>query len=291
MRASAQPVGESRRRPIDAKGQLIDRSAPDRTPARGPRRRQRRPVAAMLYPARQPAASASACGATASSIDTQSSCRLTSSDRSPWSRRCTTSRSKRSRPRSCSATSLTSTPTVVIESCVLGGACDGRVPSTEPAVVEGAPPVPMTVKTRVVHVRGEHGCRPRRRSRDAIRSRHATAALRRCGREDHVLRARDRCRRAHLHADRSVGRDRRVVDRSDRRWHVGAVSGSRVPPPRRGTIGRGSPRRVRRRWRVYAQATAHGSSRSRPARSLSPPTPAFRSGFPAASASRRSPDG
>jgi hypothetical protein len=48
----------------------------------------------------------------------------------------------------------------VIESCVLGGACDGRVPSTEPAVVEGAPPVPMTVKTRVVHVRGEHGRRP-----------------------------------------------------------------------------------------------------------------------------------
>jgi hypothetical protein len=48
----------------------------------------------------------------------------------------------------------------VIESCVLGGAWDGRVPSSEPAVVEGAPPVPMTVKTRVVHLRGEHRSRP-----------------------------------------------------------------------------------------------------------------------------------
>jgi hypothetical protein len=43
----------------------------------------------------------------------------------------------------------------VIEPCVLGGACDGRVPSTEPAVVEGAPPVPMAVRSRVVHVRGD----------------------------------------------------------------------------------------------------------------------------------------
>jgi hypothetical protein len=41
----------------------------------------------------------------------------------------------------------------VLEPCVLGGACDGRVPSTEPAVVEGAPPVPMTVRTRVLRVR------------------------------------------------------------------------------------------------------------------------------------------
>ncbi len=40
----------------------------------------------------------------------------------------------------------------VIEPCVLGGACDARVPSTEPAVVEGAPPVPMSVRTHVFRV-------------------------------------------------------------------------------------------------------------------------------------------
>jgi len=33
----------------------------------------------------------------------------------------------------------------VLEPCVLGGRCDGRKPSAEPAVVEGAPPVPMVV--------------------------------------------------------------------------------------------------------------------------------------------------
>jgi hypothetical protein len=36
---------------------------------------------------------------------------------------------------------------MVIEPCVLGGRCDGRKPQTEPAVVEGAPPVPMAVKS------------------------------------------------------------------------------------------------------------------------------------------------
>ena len=35
----------------------------------------------------------------------------------------------------------------VLEPCVLGGLCDGRVPHTEPAVVEGAPPVPMMCAT------------------------------------------------------------------------------------------------------------------------------------------------
>ena len=47
----------------------------------------------------------------------------------------------------------------VIEACVLGGACDGRVPSSEPAVVEGAPPVPMTVRTEVVHLRRDRAPR------------------------------------------------------------------------------------------------------------------------------------
>ena len=40
----------------------------------------------------------------------------------------------------------------VLEPCVLGGLCDGRVPRTEPAVVEGAPPVPMIVRNWVIAV-------------------------------------------------------------------------------------------------------------------------------------------
>ena len=46
---------------------------------------------------------------------------------------------------------------LVIEPCVLGGLCDGRKPHTEPAVVEGAPPVPMAVKTIVIAVNGQAG--------------------------------------------------------------------------------------------------------------------------------------
>jgi hypothetical protein len=42
-----------------------------------------------------------------------------------------------------------------LETCVLGGACDGRIPSVEPAVVEGAPPVPMEVRSRVIDIAGE----------------------------------------------------------------------------------------------------------------------------------------
>ena len=42
----------------------------------------------------------------------------------------------------------------VLEPCVLGGLCDGRVPHTEPAVVEGAPPVPMVVRNWVINVGG-----------------------------------------------------------------------------------------------------------------------------------------
>jgi len=42
----------------------------------------------------------------------------------------------------------------VLEPCVLGGLCDGRVPHTEPAVVEGAPPVPMIVRNWVITVDG-----------------------------------------------------------------------------------------------------------------------------------------
>lgn len=37
-----------------------------------------------------------------------------------------------------------------LEPCVLDGPCDGRLPSTEPAVVEGAPPIPMEVVSSVV---------------------------------------------------------------------------------------------------------------------------------------------
>ena len=42
----------------------------------------------------------------------------------------------------------------VIEPCVLGGLCDGRKPHTEPAVVEGAPPVPMIVRSWTIAVAG-----------------------------------------------------------------------------------------------------------------------------------------
>jgi hypothetical protein len=39
-----------------------------------------------------------------------------------------------------------------LEPCVLGGLCDGRTSSVEPAVVEGAPPVPMEVRNWVIQV-------------------------------------------------------------------------------------------------------------------------------------------
>src|SRR5205823_3918527 len=42
----------------------------------------------------------------------------------------------------------------VLEPCVLGGLCDGRKPATEPAVVEGAAPVPMVVRTSVIAIAG-----------------------------------------------------------------------------------------------------------------------------------------
>ena len=42
----------------------------------------------------------------------------------------------------------------VLETCVLGGLCDARRPTTEPAVVEGAPPVPMIVRDLVIPIDG-----------------------------------------------------------------------------------------------------------------------------------------
>ncbi|MFN7960961.1 MAG: Ig-like domain-containing protein [Thermoanaerobaculia bacterium] len=42
----------------------------------------------------------------------------------------------------------------LLEPCVLRGPCDGRVPVHEPAVVEGAPPVPMAVRNWVIEVEG-----------------------------------------------------------------------------------------------------------------------------------------
>ena len=41
----------------------------------------------------------------------------------------------------------------LLEPCVLGGACDGRAAQGEPAVVEGSPPVPMEVRSRVIAYR------------------------------------------------------------------------------------------------------------------------------------------
>jgi nucleoid-associated protein YgaU len=42
----------------------------------------------------------------------------------------------------------------VLEPCVLKGPCDGRVPHVEPAVVEGAPPVPVRVRTVEIAIAG-----------------------------------------------------------------------------------------------------------------------------------------
>jgi hypothetical protein len=42
----------------------------------------------------------------------------------------------------------------VLEPCVLGGLCDGRTPQTEPPVVEGAPPVPMSVRNFMISISG-----------------------------------------------------------------------------------------------------------------------------------------
>jgi hypothetical protein len=42
----------------------------------------------------------------------------------------------------------------VLEPCVLGGLCDGRKPSAEPAVVEGAPAVPMIVRNGMIPISG-----------------------------------------------------------------------------------------------------------------------------------------
>jgi Big-like domain-containing protein len=43
---------------------------------------------------------------------------------------------------------------MVLEPCVLNGLCDGRKPQTEPAVVEGAPPVPMAIKNFTIAING-----------------------------------------------------------------------------------------------------------------------------------------
>ncbi|HMG53273.1 MAG TPA: Ig-like domain-containing protein, partial [Kofleriaceae bacterium] len=43
---------------------------------------------------------------------------------------------------------------MVLEPCVVGGRCDGRKPQTEPAVVEGAPPVPMAVRNFTIAITG-----------------------------------------------------------------------------------------------------------------------------------------
>jgi len=65
-----------------------------------------------------------------------------------------------------------------LETCVLHGACDGRVPSTEPAVVEGAPPVPMEVRTWVIRVAGSGTGSPPERAAPRVSTYPASGALR-----------------------------------------------------------------------------------------------------------------
>jgi hypothetical protein len=43
---------------------------------------------------------------------------------------------------------------LVLEPCTLGGLCEGRRPRTEPAVVEGSPPVPMVVRSTAIPIEG-----------------------------------------------------------------------------------------------------------------------------------------
>jgi hypothetical protein len=47
-----------------------------------------------------------------------------------------------------------------LEPCVLGSACDGRTPASEPAVVEGAPPTPMEVQSSIIALAGRQSQRP-----------------------------------------------------------------------------------------------------------------------------------
>jgi hypothetical protein len=47
-----------------------------------------------------------------------------------------------------------------LEPCTLKGSCDGRAPTVEPAVVEGAPPVPMEVRNWVIDVTGSNDTIP-----------------------------------------------------------------------------------------------------------------------------------
>src|SRR4029078_7469924 len=41
---------------------------------------------------------------------------------------------------------------MTLEPGLLGGRCDGRKPTTEPPVVEGAPPVPMVARAATINV-------------------------------------------------------------------------------------------------------------------------------------------
>ena len=43
----------------------------------------------------------------------------------------------------------------ILEPCILGGLCDGRKPTVEPAVVEGSPAVPVVVRDGVITIAGE----------------------------------------------------------------------------------------------------------------------------------------
>ena len=76
--------------------------------------------------------------------------------------RSTTSRSRRSSPRSSSATWSTPTPTSCSSPACWAACATGASRTAEPAVVEGAPPVPMMVRNWVIADR-RRGRRPRRR--------------------------------------------------------------------------------------------------------------------------------
>ena len=143
--------------------------------------------------------------------------------------------------RSSSATSPTPTSTSAWSPACSAARCDGRTPGVEPAVVEGAPPVPMEVRNWLIHVgaqahrcrTGRAGCDGHRRAVRASTLTYPAAERDRACYRDAVVKATFSSRSpaldaSYVHAARQQRRDRPRLDRSDWRWDVGTVPASGV---------------------------------------------------------------
>ena len=130
---------------------------------------------------------------------------------------------------------------MVIEPCVLGGRCDGRKPQTEPAVVEGAPPVPMAVKNFTIAIAGTPGDATPPRARASTRQPGAPRAHLDTVPKVFFSRPVTGVSATHVHAHRRQRRRAAGVGRPDRRRRVGPV---RQPDPvQAGRDLHGAPRR------------------------------------------------